>query len=185
MTLFPLWAGDALLGPALNYYEGATEFGGAYGLEDLSVDYTPLAATYAGGKLLDRCLSAGKATGSQGYKTAFERKLESALLDQEIVLEAGRPRLRPVQSPGKISGNPANRLIETGEPRKSGGWRRRWYTMTEADELAYGQAVAEKYGQLVRETRWMTEEAARQYRFQEMSKFRNQWLRTFLENRNY
>ena len=34
-------------------------------------------------------------------------------------------------------------------------------------------------------SRWMPEAARRPYRLQEMSNFRNQWLKKFLENRNY
>ena len=88
--------------------------------------------------------------------------------------------------PGSISGNPANRLLETGTPLKNSvGWVKRWYRISAEDAQAYANACAEKLDQLYQETRWMPEAARRPYRLQEMSKFRSQWLKEFVENRTY
>ena len=89
---------------------------------------------------------------------------------------------------GSISGNPANRLIETGKPLKNGeGWVRRWIRITPADELAQRQAIANRYGELAKEAtkQGLTGNARRKFLFEQMSQFRTEWLKNFLKNRKY
>jgi hypothetical protein len=93
-----------------------------------------------------------------------------------------------VARPGSVSGNPANRLVETGRPLKSGnGWARRWIRMTEADELAQQRAIANRYNELLDEAtqRGLTEQARRDFLFEQMRQFREKWLKDFLMNRGY
>jgi hypothetical protein len=101
---------------------------------------------------------------------------------------------KPVQpsEPGKISNNPENKLVETGDPLKGGeGWRHRWYRMSDTDYEAYQTGWQQRYHELSEETREacrlgnMTGEGASQYRFQQMAEFKTQWLKNFLERRKY
>lgn len=88
---------------------------------------------------------------------------------------------------GLISGNPANILLETGTPLKGReGWVKRWYRITAEDAQAYRDACGDRISQLHGEQRSFPSEAARrQYHMEEMSKFRNEWLKSFLKNRKY
>ncbi len=89
---------------------------------------------------------------------------------------------------GSISGNPANRLIETGTPLKNGfGWRRKWIRITEADALAQRQAIANRYDQLVQAVtkQGLTGQARRDNIFEQMKILRTEWLKNFLKNRKY
>lgn len=93
-----------------------------------------------------------------------------------------------VSRPGSVSGNPANRLVETGTPLKDGyGWRKRWYRMTEDDYNAYRRAIFNKHQELEGITKnWdRLGVESHTFRFEEMAKFRNQWLQDFLERRDY
>lgn len=93
-----------------------------------------------------------------------------------------------VARPGSISGNPANRLVETGKPLKNGdGWARRWIRMTEADELAQRRGIADRYDALLDEAtqRGLSGQARRDFLFEQMRRFREKWLEDFLENRDY
>ncbi len=79
-------------------------------------------------------------------------------------------------------------LVETGTPLKNRfGWRQRWYRMTVNDYNAYQRAVAQRYWDLLEETRnWHKfGRDPRPYRLQKMSEFRTNWLKEFLKNRKY
>jgi len=138
---------------------GRISAGDYWGAEDLANGTLGLTAGTWG-------LVSGCPLRKPGYKTPYERAMETSLLDSELGIEGGRLRVRgPVRSPGKISGNPANRLVETGEPLKNRmGWRQRWYRMTPEDAYAYQKACTEKLGQLYGTTRNMSEPARRLFR---------------------
>ncbi len=102
---------------------------------------------------------------------------------------AGRTHALPKSGPrpGSVSGNPANRLIETGVPTKSGGWARRWIRMNETDYRRWLRERFEFYNHvstLARRMRLSPTES-RRFKFEQMRRWRTEWLRTFLENRDY
>jgi RHS repeat-associated protein len=106
---------------------------------------------------------------------------------------AGPPGARPALAsprgprPGSISGNPANRLIETGIPTRNGGWAQRWVRITEADKARWLSERHQYYdhvSDLARKMRLCPEEAHR-FRFEQMRQWRTNWLRDFLDNRPY
>lgn len=86
--------------------------------------------------------------------------------------------------PGRISGNPNNQRLDSGTLRNDGRWVKRYYRITPERAQAYRDACAERLTQLEKETRWMTDEAARQrYHLEQMSQFRNEWLQNNINNR--
>jgi hypothetical protein len=88
--------------------------------------------------------------------------------------------------PGQISGNPANRLVETGTPRTDGtGWVRRWTKMTSEQEVAQAQAIANRYNEVLKEANrlGLTGEQQRQYILEQMQRFRAEYRDWFLQNR--
>jgi hypothetical protein len=90
--------------------------------------------------------------------------------------------------PGKIRDNPANRLVETGTPKKKGfGWRKKWLRMTRADEQAYNEAVRKHYKKVVKvkETAKLPERVRQRERLRRMAEFRKNWLKRFLKKRKY
>lgn len=98
------------------------------------------------------------------------------------------PELPSIRNTGKISGNPQNRLIETGEPLKDGtGWVRRWTRITEEDYAAMRQALADRLDVAYDEATalGLSGENARAYVFEQMRLFRTQWRIDFLKNRRY
>src|SRR5262249_18206845 len=89
--------------------------------------------------------------------------------------------------PGKISGNPMNRLLDTGVPLKKGfGWCKRWFRCTLEDEMAYGKACADQLDRLRVQSECITDLLARQqFNREGMAVFRENWLRNFCKNRKY
>ncbi len=90
--------------------------------------------------------------------------------------------------PGKISNNPKNRLIETGKPLKNGrGWVKRYVRMTEEDYARYNHDVFEFYESLdsIAQERGIPQSEIHNFRFQEMSKMRTEWLKNFYNTRKY
>jgi hypothetical protein len=93
-----------------------------------------------------------------------------------------------VSNPGKISGAEHNQLIETGTPLKDGsGWVQRWIRISDADYVKYRMDCADELDRLYEITRknGMSGEAARQFHFEQMQKFRSEWLKNFFNNRDY
>jgi RHS repeat-associated protein len=133
-----------------------------------------------GGRLA--AISGASLLGLRGLSVASPAPTHGSVLSGATKV----PQVGRGPSPGSISGNPANRLIETGTPLKNGfGWRKRWYRMNDADERAYGQACQQRLDQLYGETNGLPEAARRAHHFQEMSKFRQWWLEDFLKYRQY
>jgi hypothetical protein len=89
---------------------------------------------------------------------------------------------------GKISNNPQNRLIETGTPRKDGkGWVRRWYRMNEEDAIRMQRGIFEHYDSLNELGKELSipDTDMHQFRFNEMQRFRTEWLEQFKQTRQY
>lgn len=90
----------------------------------------------------------------------------------------------PVVRPGSVSGNPANRLVETGTPLKDGtGWVKRWTRMTAEQEIAQAEAIANRYNQVLQEAKSLPIEQQQSYIFEQMQKFRTQYRQDFLNSR--
>lgn len=90
-------------------------------------------------------------------------------------------------NPGVIKNNPANKKIETGVPRTNGGWVKRWIRMSDDDYARWREERFDYYNRVVdlsRRLRLTPEEATR-FRFNQMQKWRENWLRDFLESRTY
>jgi RHS repeat-associated protein len=88
--------------------------------------------------------------------------------------------------PGSVSGNPANRLVETGTPLKNGtGWVKRWTTMTAEEEQAQAQAVSDRYNQVEIQSRSLPPDEQGPYRFEQMRQFRTNYRQQFLENKEH
>lgn len=86
--------------------------------------------------------------------------------------------------PGSISGNPTNRLVETGTPLKNrGGWQKRWTRMTREDELRQAEAISRRYDQVIREAQNLPDDVRKQYVFEQMRKFRAEYRENFLRSR--
>jgi hypothetical protein len=87
--------------------------------------------------------------------------------------------------PLSVSGNPANRLVETGVPLKGKvGWQKRWTRMTLEDELRQAEAISNRYNEVIREAEHLSDDARKQYIFEQMRRFRMEYRATFLRNRN-
>jgi hypothetical protein len=89
--------------------------------------------------------------------------------------------------PGSISGNPANRKIETGIPRKDGAWKKKWVRITEEDLREQRTAIANRYNELLNEASELNlmGQARTDFLFEQMRQFRTTWLKNFLDNRKY
>ena len=90
--------------------------------------------------------------------------------------------------PGSVSGNPQNRLVETGEIVADGSrYRKRWIRMTIEDEKQFGNALAKKHVEALREADrlGLSGQERRKFMFEELGRFRRQWLDDFLKNRKY
>jgi hypothetical protein len=97
-----------------------------------------------------------------------------------------------VPRPGVIKGNPANLLVETGTPLKSGnGWVKRWMRMTVEDHnrylgehYQYMRDINSNTRELVSKAR-LTPEEATSIRRDLSSAFRTEWLSRFIKERRY
>ena len=127
-------------------------------------------------------LDLGQDLGKYSIKKGLRKCASGSSLDE--VLHSGTRATRP----GSISRNPANRLVETGIPLKNGdGWRRRWIRMLEADELAQRHAIANRYNNLLDQATdlGLSGQVRRDFLFEQMQKFRTEWLQDFLVNRKF
>jgi RHS repeat-associated protein len=93
----------------------------------------------------------------------------------------------PRANPGVIKNNPANKLIETGIPRKDGGWLQRWIRMNDADHAKWLRGRSEYYNHVndLSHRMRLDPDVARRFRFQQMQQWRENYLDDFLQNRKY
>jgi uncharacterized protein RhaS with RHS repeats len=128
---------------------------------------------------------------SSGFTTYIER--EAQVLSEL----ANRPKSAPAPTsssapattagsrPGVVMNNPANRLVETGVPNKSGGWQKKWTRMTAEDVVAQQIAIHKHYQKVQLEASKLAYEQRHQFRFEKMREFRVQQRENFLKNRTY
>jgi hypothetical protein len=116
-----------------------------------------------------------------------EANLKPSVATETTASNAVESLPQRVSQPGKISGNPQNRLIETGKPLKNGnGWVKRYITISEAEELKMRQDIFEHYNTINEygKSLGIPESEMHEFRFNEMQKFRTQWLKDFFDARN-
>lgn len=110
----------------------------------------------------------------------------AAAAADDVAVAPGKiaPKVPEVSRPGSVSGNPANRLVETGTPLKDGsGWVRRWTKMTAEEELAQAQAIENRYNQVIAEAEKLPLKRQQRYILEQMQQFRSQYRQQFLQNR--
>jgi NADH:ubiquinone oxidoreductase subunit D len=145
------------------------------------------AAAFAGRSLSFGGIAASFGKGLSANIRSFLRSFRQGADEAAEAATKNTPCPPRGSNPGVIKNNPANKKIETGIPRKNGGWVERWVRMSDEDYARWLQERFDYYNRVVELSKRLrlTPEEATRFRFHQMQKWRENWLRDFLDNRTY